>query len=479
MFSGLGYGDDADMIPLAESLLNNPPNAVDAGAFTSVLTPDFARILQTDLCKVLFAEGELDPSKMAWLEQFQSTARLTDWGVLGLFSRNLGDDASRRTQALNELGLGPEATDEDIKNAYRKMAMQYHPDRQDALAPHLRELIGKKMAALNDAYEFLTNQQTPGPLYFQDHQGRSFCPSDGIPCECKCWLCGQMLRVAGHADLRTVRCSKCHALSGLLFDPTVGGTPPSQSHQPPNTEPAAGWNWNWAWIAVVVVVIGALYLYNRGGGGTGPPDALGRRLPFGKCEVFFTTGVEQAEAQKLGELLVREKYFSDRPATVQVRKQNQRYELRCVVRADAAANPEVAGWEDLGNTVSRECFRAFPVDIHLCDENLKTLRVVAFQPKPLLVEGLKAGWDTGAFTHDFLLTNGSGSDLREAEIIITLYREDGQRVPVKKFWSSWKQNETKRVNVPSHRYQKMDVQGTAIRGLEKVRIDTYWTQTWN
>ena len=240
--------------------------------------------------------------------------------------------------------------------------------------------------------------------------------------------------------------------------------------------PSSGW-WSskWGWVVLVVVVIGGLYLYNRGSG----KDDLGERLAFGKSEVYFTSGVERGEAQKLGDLFVREKYFADRPATLQVRQENRRYEVRCVLRTDAVANREVGpGWERLGIIISRECFRGSPVDIQLCDENLKTMQVVAFQAKPPLVEGLKAGWDTGAFTHDFLVTNGSGSELREAEITITLYREDGERLSVKKFWSNWEQNETKRVNVPSHRYQKMELRGTAIRGFQKVRIDTYWTQTW-
>lgn len=52
------------------------------------------------------------------------------------------------------LGVGKEAGNEDIKKAYRKLAMQYHPDRNpgDAQAEH-------KFKEINEAYEILKDSQ--------------------------------------------------------------------------------------------------------------------------------------------------------------------------------------------------------------------------------------------------------------------------------------------------------------------------------
>jgi curved DNA-binding protein CbpA len=67
------------------------------------------------------------------------------------------------------LGVKPDATEKEIKTAYRKLALIHHPDRQtDAAA---REKANAKFAAIAQAYEILTdeylraeyNNRTPNP----------------------------------------------------------------------------------------------------------------------------------------------------------------------------------------------------------------------------------------------------------------------------------------------------------------------------
>ncbi|MBY0442132.1 MAG: hypothetical protein K2Q25_08375 [Mycobacteriaceae bacterium] len=100
------------------------------------------------------------------------------------------------------------------------------------------------------------------------------------------------------------------------------------------------------------------------------------------------------------------------------------------------------------------------------------------EPDPPLVAGLQSAWDTGTFSHDLVLTNNGAVDLAEVDVSITLFREDGEKVALKRFWSTWTKGEAKRVNVPAHRYQKEIVQGTAKRGGQKLRIDDTWTTNW-
>jgi hypothetical protein len=99
-------------------------------------------------------------------------------------------------------------------------------------------------------------------------------------------------------------------------------------------------------------------------------------------------------------------------------------------------------------------------------------------PEPPRLTGFQSKWDTGAFSHDLLLVNQSAGELKDVSLTIKFYREDGKTLEEKRFWAIWQQGETKRVNVPSHRYQKHEWRGTALRGFEKVTIDDIWDTTW-
>jgi DnaJ-domain-containing protein 1 len=52
------------------------------------------------------------------------------------------------------LGVRPTASTDEIKNAYREQALQYHPDRVQGLGKEFQEIADRKMRELNLAYEY-------------------------------------------------------------------------------------------------------------------------------------------------------------------------------------------------------------------------------------------------------------------------------------------------------------------------------------
>lgn len=56
------------------------------------------------------------------------------------------------------LGLHPGKTSEDIKNRYRELVMQYHPDRVAHLGPKLREVAEQQTKEINEAYNFFKSK---------------------------------------------------------------------------------------------------------------------------------------------------------------------------------------------------------------------------------------------------------------------------------------------------------------------------------
>lgn len=58
---------------------------------------------------------------------------------------------SLKNRYLNILGLNEGASEKDIKKAYRRKALLYHPDRNDSLSAQT------EFIRINEAYEYLTN----------------------------------------------------------------------------------------------------------------------------------------------------------------------------------------------------------------------------------------------------------------------------------------------------------------------------------
>ncbi|MBF1501331.1 DnaJ domain-containing protein [Prevotella pallens] len=56
-------------------------------------------------------------------------------------------------EAYKILGISPNATNDEVKAAYRKMALKHHPDRVSTLGDDIREAAEKKFQEINNAKE--------------------------------------------------------------------------------------------------------------------------------------------------------------------------------------------------------------------------------------------------------------------------------------------------------------------------------------
>ena len=64
---------------------------------------------------------------------------------------NLGGDTL--DDAYKVLGVSPNATDDEVRRAYRKLALQHHPDRVATLGEDIRRAAEQKLQKINEAKE--------------------------------------------------------------------------------------------------------------------------------------------------------------------------------------------------------------------------------------------------------------------------------------------------------------------------------------
>ena len=84
-------------------------------------------------------------------------------GLIGL-SKSEADSIFAQFQPSNDsnykiLGISPDATNEEVKKAYRKMAIKYHPDKVATLGADIQKAAEEKFKAVNQAYEAICKER--------------------------------------------------------------------------------------------------------------------------------------------------------------------------------------------------------------------------------------------------------------------------------------------------------------------------------
>ncbi len=82
--------------------------------------------------------------------------------ILGRYRTRFRQTAADEDRYFEILGLAPGADFAQIKSSYRKMSMQYHPDKVGHLGEEFRSIAEEKMKELNVAYAFLRKKYGQG-----------------------------------------------------------------------------------------------------------------------------------------------------------------------------------------------------------------------------------------------------------------------------------------------------------------------------
>jgi DnaJ like chaperone protein len=101
------------------------------------------------------ADGQVDTAEENVLEEIASGMQVNSPDFASIKAMFIKDINS----AYDILESTPDATDEEIKKAYRRLAIQYHPDKVAHLGEDIKKAATEKFQALNAAYEQIRKQR--------------------------------------------------------------------------------------------------------------------------------------------------------------------------------------------------------------------------------------------------------------------------------------------------------------------------------
>jgi len=159
----LGYrGESMEIVQgLIERFLQQPVG-LDALCIDMKQRSDYAtRLLLADcLLDVAFADGVLDPAEKAALDRAAALLGVSASDLAGLMARRRPAAAnSGNGRDFEVLGVSPTADAQEVKSAYRKLAMKYHPDKVAHLGEDFKELAHKKFLEIQKAYDNINSSR--------------------------------------------------------------------------------------------------------------------------------------------------------------------------------------------------------------------------------------------------------------------------------------------------------------------------------
>ena len=104
---------------------------------------------------IALADGEVDAKEkeiIAFISRGMGLTEKDFESIQAMFVPNTDAD-------YKILEIEPTATDEEVKKAYRRMAMKYHPDKVSHLGDDFQKAAHEKIQSVNKAYESIKKER--------------------------------------------------------------------------------------------------------------------------------------------------------------------------------------------------------------------------------------------------------------------------------------------------------------------------------
>ncbi|MFO7937913.1 MAG: DnaJ domain-containing protein [Kiritimatiellia bacterium] len=184
---------------------------------------ELARMAATWCWRMAACEDSPAPAALNQIERFCRKAGLSPEEAMQaalLYYRGAAAsvrNSNSREKACSTLGVSYNASQEQIKQAFRKQSLKYHPDKHGDLDPDIRQLTAEKFTQIKDAYELLQGSEVQvGEWYAHAHNAPN--PVGAVPhLPVVCFVCHLPQHLPDEASaVSNAHCPRCQAL--LTFE---------------------------------------------------------------------------------------------------------------------------------------------------------------------------------------------------------------------------------------------------------------------
>jgi len=102
------------------------------------------------------ADGRVDHAERDLLRRIARDMGISDKDLASLSAMFRASDPAAAYEVLE---IGPDATDEEVKKAYRRMAVKFHPDKVASLGEEVQKAASEKFKKVQEAYETIQRRR--------------------------------------------------------------------------------------------------------------------------------------------------------------------------------------------------------------------------------------------------------------------------------------------------------------------------------
>jgi len=101
------------------------------------------------------ADGEIHPDELKLIRHISINLGITSADYTSIEAMLV----PKTDWEYDVLEITPEASDEEVKKAYRKMAVKYHPDKVSYLGEEIQQAANEKFKKVNEAYQLISKER--------------------------------------------------------------------------------------------------------------------------------------------------------------------------------------------------------------------------------------------------------------------------------------------------------------------------------